>query len=361
MPGLRPLALLGTVAVTLVMSACGSGSDSNASSSSSSQTALNSKSAQQLAAAAEKEGSVTWYTTVAADDVQSVVEAFNKTYPGIKVNSIRLSADKIPPRIETEQRGGKYNADVVSGNSSYTAQLIQAGAYQPYEPPDATPLPAQLDLPEGYQTTTYVTTTVIAWNPTVLKQKGLTAPTSFADLTKPEWKGNFSIDPSAVNLYDALIEQTGRDAALKIAQGLGNNEPKFVESHTEALTQVQAGEPVATATAYGYKASDLKKDSPDQLDYINPNPLPTGADLINLAKNAPHPNAARLFLDWVTSQEGQKAIEDVTNHTSLRADVPNDPAVWDPSQFPPVYSHANLPADTFNKYQAEFKEALKAP
>jgi iron(III) transport system substrate-binding protein len=359
----RPLAVLGTVGVTLAVAACGSSSGGAASSSSaaSSANALDSKTAQQLFTAAKNEGSVTWYTTVAADDVKSVVDVFNKTYPGIKVNTIRLSADKIPPRVLTEQRGGKYNADVVTGNSSYTAQLIQAGAYQPYQPPDAAPLPAQLDLPKGYQTITYVTTTVIAWNPAVLKQKGLTAPTSFADLTKPEWKGHFSIDPGAVNLYDAMIEAKGHDAALKVVQGLGNNDPKFVESHTEAVTQVQAGEPVATATAYGYKASSLKKKTPGQLDFINPNPLPTGADLIDIAKNAPHPNAARLFLDWVTSQPGQKEIEDVTNHTSLRSDVPNDPAVWDPAKFPPVYSHANLPADTFNKYLAEYKAALKAP
>jgi iron(III) transport system substrate-binding protein len=277
------------------------------------------------------------------------------------VNSVRLSADKIPPRVETEQRGGKYNADVVSGNSTYTAQLIQAGAYQPYEPPDAVPLPDELDLPKGYQTTTYVTTTVIAWNPTVLKEKGLTAPTSFADLAKPEWKGHFSIDPSAVNLYDAMVVKMGHDAALNLMRGLGSNDPKFVESHTEALTQVQAGEPMATATAYGYKASSLKEKTPDQLDFVNPDPLPTGADLIDLAKNAPHPNAARLFLDWVSSKDGQKAIEDVTNHTSLRTDVPNDPAVWDTSKFPPLYSRANLPADTFNAELAEYKEALGAP
>src|SRR5947208_2355145 len=104
-----------------------------------------------LADAAAKDGSVTWYTTFADDDVQPMVAAFNKLYPNIKVNSLRLSADKIPPRVITEQRGGKFNADVVSGDSPQVAQLLQAGALQPYTPKDIAPLPTGLDLPQGYE------------------------------------------------------------------------------------------------------------------------------------------------------------------------------------------------------------------
>lgn len=320
-----------------------------------------SESAEQLAAAAAKEGSLTWYTTFSDDDVAPMIHAFNKTYPKVKVNALRLSADKIPARVTTEQRGGKYNADVISGNSSYVGQLIGYGALQPYIPPDAAALPTGLVMPRGYASSTYVTTTVIAYNPTVAKQDGLPAPTSWQDLTKPQWKGKFSIDPGAVNLYDSLIEAMGHDAALALMKALGDNSPRFVESHTEALTQVGAGEPVAAATAYGYKASSLKKDAPTTVEFVNSNPLPTGVDLIDVAKRAPHPNAARLFVDWMVSRTGQQAVVDLTNHTSLRPDVKNDPAVWNPSQWKPVYSHPNLSAEKFTQYLDEMKQALHAP
>ena len=48
-------------------------------------------------------------------------------------------------------------------------------------------------------------TTVVAYNPQIVQQKGLPVPTSWQDLTKPQWKGQFSIDPGAVNWYDSLI------------------------------------------------------------------------------------------------------------------------------------------------------------
>jgi iron(III) transport system substrate-binding protein len=289
------------------------------------------------------------------------VAAFNKLYPNIKINSLRLSADKIPPRVITEQRGGKFNADVVSGDSPQIAQLLQAGALQPYTPKDIAPLPSGLDLPQGYEGVVYAVTTVIAYNPAVVKQKGLPVPTSWEDLTKPQWKGQFSIDPGAVNWYDSLVKQMGHDKALALIKGLGDNKPRFVESHTQALTQVEAGEPAGAATAYGYKASkDLKKNK-GTLEFVNANPLPASLTLIDVVKNAPHPAAARLFEDWMVSKAGQDAVVDVTNHTSIRPDVKNDPAVWDESKWPAAWGEPNLSSEQYNSELNEMKSALKAP
>ncbi|HEY7047867.1 MAG TPA: ABC transporter substrate-binding protein [Jatrophihabitantaceae bacterium] len=353
----RSRAVLGLVAVGLAAAACSSSKTNSKGSSQLTQ----SLSREQLAAAAAKEGSLTWYTTFAADDVASMTKAFNKVYPQVSVKTLRLSADKIPARVSTEQRGGKYNADVISGNSSYVAQLIQTGALQPYSPPDAAPLPAGLDMPTGYDTYTYVTTTALAYNPTVLRQDGLPIPHTLQDLTKPVYKGKFSIDPGAVNIYDSTVKSIGADAAKKLFTDLGNNDPRFVESHTEAVTDVEAGEPPVAATAYGYKAASEKRKSPRNIDFVNPNPLPTGVDLLDIAKNAPHPNAARLFVDWLSSQAGQQSVVDITNHTSLRSDVDNDKTVWNPATWPPVYSNPNLPSATFNEYLADMKQALHAP
>ena len=120
------------------------------------------------------------------------------------------------------------------------AQLIQANALQSYSPPDQTPLPQGLSLPSGYQSVVYAVTTVIAWNPTIVKQKG--SPYRRASRPSPTaWKGKFSIDPTAVNWYDALIKIMGHPQALALVQKLGNNNPVLVESHTQALTDVQSG------------------------------------------------------------------------------------------------------------------------
>jgi len=347
-------------ALALGMAACGSSGGGSAQAAQPKST-LDSLSTADLAAAAAKEGSVTWYTTFADDDVQNMVTAFNKTYPNVKVNALRLSADKIPPRIITEQRGHQYSADVVSGDSPQVAQLLQAGVLQPYTPKDQSPLPGGLSMPAGYEGIVYVVTTVIAYNPSVVKQKNLPVPTSWQDFTNPAWKGQFSIDPGAVNWYDSLVKDMGHDQALNLLKGLGANKPVFVESHTQALTDVQAGEPAGAATAYGYKSSSLKKKTPTEVEYVNSNPLPASLTLIDVVKNAPHPAAARLFEDWMVSQEGQQAVVDITNHTSIRDDVKNDPKVWDETKWKPAWGDPNLPSATYNQELSEMKSALQAP
>lgn len=373
--GRRPLTAVTCAALAMLVSACGGGSTSgSASGSNNSSNAAGGAAASSLAvsnapsqgidqlkAQAKQEGSITWYTTFADKDVKPMIDAFNKKYPGIKVNALRLSADKIPARVITEQKGGKYNADVVSGDSPQIAQLIQAGALQPYNPPDAAPLPKGLNLPSGYTGVVYAVTTVPAWNPSAVQKAGLQPPTSWQDLTKPQWKGKFSIDPSAVNWYDALITEMGHDKAFALIQALGKNQPKLVESHTQALTQVEAGEPLATATAYGYKAASEKKKNPGQIEFANPNPLPSSLTLIDVVKKAPHPAAAKLFVDWMVSQAGQQEVVDQTNHTSLRNDVKNDTSVWDPSKWTPAWGTPVLSSDQYNKEVQDMKQALGAP
>jgi len=353
---------VGLAGLLLGAAACGSsGSGSGAAATNAKDTSLDSMTTQDLAGQAATEGSLTWYTTFADDDVQPMVAAFNKTYPNVKVNALRLSADKIPQRIITEQRGGKHNADVVSGDSPQVAQLLQAGALQPYTPKDIAPLPSGLDLPEGYEGVIYIVTTAVGYNPKLVEQKGLPTPTSWEDLTNPAWKGQFSIDPGAVNWYDSLVQSMGHDKALDLLKRLGDNQPVFVESHTQALTQVQAGEPIAAATIYGYKAASEKKKTPDAVEFVNSDPLPSSLTLVDVVKDAPHPAAARLFTDWIVSKDGQTAVVDITNHTSIRPDVKNDPTVWDEQKWPPAWGKPNLPANEYNTELGEMKSALHAP
>jgi len=315
----------------------------------------------QLEKPANAEGKVTWYTTFSSDDVDPMLKAFNKIYPKIKIDALRLSADQIPPKIITEQKGHQYTADVVSGDSPQIAQLIQAKTLQPYTPPDQTALPSGLSLPKGYEGVVYANTTPIAWNPTIVAQKHLPVPTGIETFTDPKWKGQFSIDPSAINWYDSLIKSMGHDKALALVKKLGDNDPVFVESHTEALTDVQSGEPAGAATIYGYKAASMKKDTPKQVEFLNYTPLPSSLNLTDVVANAPHPAAARLFDDWLVSQQGQQAIVDETNHTSIRADVKNDPTVWDEKKWPAAWGDPMLASSAYNSELAEYQQALHAP
>lgn len=356
----RTGATAGIAACLLLLAACGDGGTTTSSGGSDSLSGVTSLSASQLQSKAEQEGQVNWYTTFAANDVSDMVAAFNKVYPKIKVNALRLSADQLPTRVITEQRGQEFNADVVSGDAPQVDQLINANALQPYCPSDQQPLPSGQTMPKGYCGNVYVVTTVIVYNPKALGRLGLQPPKTFQDLTAPAWKGHFSMDPSAVNLYEGLINSMGHDKALALLKQLGANQPKLVESHTLALTQVEAGEPVASASAYGYKTASDARKNPGKVAFVNPTPLPTSFTPIDIARNAPHPAAATLFVNWMTSQQGQQAIIDTTNHTSLRTDVKNDATVWNPQQWQPAWGDASLSANLYNQYAGEMKSALGA-
>jgi iron(III) transport system substrate-binding protein len=219
-------------------------------------------------------------------------------------------------------------------------------------------LPSNLKMPDGYQGVLYLQTTVIAYNPQAVAKAGLTPPTSWQDFTKPEWKGNFSVDPEALNWYQSLITQMGHDQALALVTAIGNNSPKLVTNHTLAVTQLEAGEPLATATAYAHKVLEEQKKNPDALAFFNDNPLPTSLTLSDLGKNPPHPNAAQVFDDWMLSQAGQKVIVDVTAKVSVRTDVDNVPTIWNPTQWPAAYADPLASTDDYNKELQEFNTAM---
>jgi iron(III) transport system substrate-binding protein len=355
----RPSAvsLAAACAATIVLAGCGSSGSGTSGSGAGSSAA---QSISQLLPAANKEGTVVWYTTFVSSEITPIVKAFNEKYPKIKVQTLRLSADQIPPRVLTEQRGGKYNADVISGDAVQLDQLINAGALSSYDPPSLPSLPAGLTLPAGHRSVIYINTTVIAYNPAALKNAGLAPPTSWQDLTQPQWKGKFSIDPGAVNFYQSEIAAIGQSKALALMKALGDNNPTLVTSHTQALTQVEQGEPAVTATAYGYLAAAQAKQDPSHLAFVNASQLPTSLNLADVAKNAPHPAAAKLFLDWLESEQGQQAVVTVTDQTSIRSDVKDNPLVWNPAKWSPAWANPNTSSATYNTQVSAFQAALHA-
>jgi iron(III) transport system substrate-binding protein len=341
--------LLAGVTVVAV-SACGSSSSTTA--------AIAATPIPSLLPEADKEGVVHWYNAFTDDDIAAVTKAFNKQYPHIRIQSLRLDAQQIPGKVMTEQRAHTFNADVISSNAEYLNQLRLSGALTSYDPPDLQTPPADLHLPAGFRSVTYVNTTVIAYNPAAVKKLGLQPPTSWSDLAAPAWKGHFSIDPESLNWYQSLIASMGHDQALALMTALGDNAPVLVPNHTLAVTQVQSGEQAATATAYSHKVVELEHDLPGSIVFANSDPLPADLTLTDIAKNAPHPAAAQVFDDWLASKQGQDAIVDLTAKISLRTDADNDDTLWDPAKWKPAYADPLVTPSTYKTELTEFDQAL---
>jgi iron(III) transport system substrate-binding protein len=307
-----------------------------------------------VSAAAKREAVVVWYTSLDTKTLGAVVQRFQQSHPGISVQTLRLTSNLIPARLITEQRGGKFNADVVSGDIVPISQIAAAGALQPYRPAEADKfLKGALD-PNGYWTALYNDTTVIAWNPKKLEADHLAPPSSVADLAKPEWRGKIGLDATAYNWYQGLTETSGGEAAALLKKIVANH-PLITDGHTNTVMQLEAGEFDVTPTAYGYLA-DKDHRAGQAVDFVNPKPLLVGLTPIALVKNAPHPNAARVLLDWLLGHEGQSALVELSGRPSARTDVTNNPNVF--NQKMPIHVLRTPTPSEYNALVSEYKSIL---
>lgn len=297
-------------------------------------------------------GTVNFYSDLSSSAVAPVIAAFNKQYPKIHVDVLDLSTQDLVPRVETEQRAGEYNMDVVMATTDYVWQLVLNGGTQKYQAADAPPLPSTVQVPQqyqGYYTISTVEGFAFAYNPKELKQHGIAPPTSLEDFTKPEWKGEFSVNPGDEDWYNALIGAIGHPKALALIKALGANSPVKVTSHSQAATQVQSGAQFGTVDIHAEDGISLKKATPDTFNYVIPDPYPVTTDLAAIGKNAPHLANAKILFDWIESQKGQQTFVDVKQEVSLRSDVTNNPGDWNPTKWPaafaPLISTSNFNAD----------------
>jgi iron(III) transport system substrate-binding protein len=304
-----------------------------------------------LSVAAEPEGTVVWYSTLSTANLDRIAGAFMLRYPKIHVETLRMGSSQLAARVITEQRGGTFGADVISGDLFQVSQLVAAGAFQRYRYAEAAKfLPFTTDA-QGYWVNLYAMTTVIAWNPERLKADRLTPPASLDDFTKPEWKGRFGTDAEAMNWYLGLIA-TRKDAD-DLLRGIAANRPVITSGHAVTTTQVESGELDATPTSYGYLAdADHRAGKP--IDYLNPKPLLLTLTPVGLAAHAPHPGTARMLIDWLVSREGQQFIASAGGgYLSTRTDVANNPRLWNPRN--PYYVVPAPSPATFNAALRRFK------
>ena len=294
-----------------------------------------------VVAAAKSEGTVTWYSSLDAGTLNALVKLFNDTHPGITVKALQIGSNVIPARVMTERTAGKYNADVVSCDQFAFSQLAESDVFQQFKPSDPGKyLKGTLD-PKGNWIAFFTDTTVLAWNPDRLKADGLKAPTSLADLAKPEWKGKIGIDGSAFNWYQAMLAT--QKNAPEMLKKIADNKPLVTSGHSATITQLVNGEYDVTPTAYGYMAERARLAG-RSIEFLSPTPVPVGLELAAILKNAPHPDGARVLMDWLLSKRAQQFFAD-DGRTPTRTDIKSDLRVFNAKM--PFYV---LPAPARNEY-----------
>jgi ABC-type Fe3+ transport system substrate-binding protein len=265
-----------------------------------------------LYAAAKKEGKVVWYTSLIVNQaVRPLVAAFNKKYPGIEVEYSRGDSGPNAIKVIDEARAGKVTSDVFDGIAT-APPLLKAGLVEKFVPPDADKYPAALRDPEG------------RWNALVLYFLTLGVNTQLVgkdeikaaqDLLNPKWKGKiaWSTAPaSGAPVYVGSVLQTmGEDKGMAFLRALAKQNIVNVEAtNRTVLDQVILGQYAIALSIFNHHAQ-ISEAKGAPVTWLKVEPIPAPFHAIGLVKNAPHPNAARLLIDFLLSQEGQQAFADV--------------------------------------------------
>lgn len=257
---------------------------------------------------AKQEGRIVFYTSWGPSDADYVTKAFERKYPPLKVESVRASSEKTLNRILSEQRAGKFLGDVVAVSGIQSGILKEKLALDRYQSKEAANFPADWRDPDGYGVGLHQTIYVIGYNSRLVSADA--APKSYEDLLQPRWKGQLGWDTEEYYLFGALIKARGKDKGMEYWRRLAEQQVNFRKGYTLITELVSAGEFPVAVSLYQHRVDEYsEKGAP--LQWVAPNPLVGGdPNRISLLKNAPRPNAAKIFIDFMLSVEGQKLLQD---------------------------------------------------
>jgi iron(III) transport system substrate-binding protein len=276
-----------------------------------------------LLAQVKKEGRVTWYTTVSIPECKQLIDLFEKQYPFVKVDLLRSGAGALVNRVVSEYAARNYSADVLQGTASRggLSLLKKRGILGRYESPEFKFLSAELKDKEGYWGSTFQNTFVLAYNSRNVKPSDV--PRSYEDLLKPMWKGRQIInDTDNFEWFDGLLKFWGKDKGLAYFRRLAAQDQIFQRGARGRIQLVSAGE-APLAIGYGPHAqSYVNQGAP--IDWVGLEPVVVIVNTVSLASKAPHPAAAKLFIDFLLSKPAQIKLRELSRIPS-RSDVDADP------------------------------------
>jgi iron(III) transport system substrate-binding protein len=280
----------------------------------------------ELIEAARKEGKISYYSALELTTAERLGKAFEAKYPGIAVRVERSGAERIYQRIAQEQDSGINAVDVA--NSTDPAHYLDwkskdwLAAYLPDDV--AQHFPADQVDPDGTYATSCAWIETIGYNTGLVKPED--APKSYADLLDPKWQGK--IVKAHPGYSGAIMTATfvlSRELGWQFFEKLAQQKVLQVQSAADPPKKLLLGERAVMADGNDYNLLLLKEQGkPVEVVYAS-----EGSPLIivpsGVFKNAPNPNAARLFQSFFFSLEGQQLLVDNFAHRSFHAQVKEKP------------------------------------
>jgi ABC-type Fe3+ transport system substrate-binding protein len=322
-----------------------------------------------LIKAAKAEGKV----VVDGPPIKRVREALSKGFKkryGIPVSYISSGTSKSGSRVRSERAAEKYILDVfISGADTPLLTMKKAGWLDPVAPilvdPEVTDKSKWTDGHLWYMDPDKTILRVLRYvSPQLVINTKLVKPgeiTKWSDLLNPKWKGKIvAKDPSVSGSGASLISYFYKTFGESYVKDLYQTQTPFLTRSGRQMVQwlsqdkyaIGVGPSVSQFRRFKKKGFALESVAPTD----GPGVMSGGWGTISLLKNAPNPNAAKLFINWFASQEGQTIYSKVVTSLSLRTDTPHD---WAPKFILPQKGKKYVDTYMYDFVVKERAEAFK--
>ena len=278
---------------------------------------------EKLLEGAKKEGQLVIYTGMDAEEANVFAREFEKKYPSIKTDLFRASGEKVLTKLLTEYRAKTFRADIFQVSVIQTIQFKNEGFLQKYVSPESNFYPDSFKDPEGYWNSFYLLPYAITYNTNAVSPGE--APKSYEDLLNPKWKGKIGLEAEQYQWFFHLLKIMGKEKGMAFMGRLAEQNLDLRAGHSLILQLVVAGEIPISVVLYANQVEFFKRTKRAPIEWVRfKGPTITAINAISIPARAPHPNAAKLFVDFGLSREGQEILGKF-NRVPARPDVPPDP------------------------------------
>ena len=268
---------------------------------------------QKILEGAKKEGKVVLYSAMIVNQaMRPLMDAFNKKYPGVSGEYLRADGREIINKVLAESRARALVADVVESGGVATP-LTKAGVLERWSSPATEALPKDMVDKDGYWAANRLNYFGLGYN---TKQVSKTdAPKAYTDLLDPKWKGKLSwsweSETGGTMMFITAVRRIMGEAKAEeyLSKLAGQGVLNVVGSSRALVDRVIQGEyPMAIGIFAHHPLISAKDGAPVATSMFDP--VPSNSSEIMLMKNAPHPHAAMLLIDFCLSTEGQATLRE---------------------------------------------------
>ena len=271
---------------------------------------------------ARKDNEVVFYTTTNLEEAAAMARHFKAKYPSIEVNINRAEGERIITKVLQETRAKKSFVDVIQTPAFYLHALRKRGVLGEFASSEDRFYP-QSFKEEKFWTATYYNPYVVLYNTKLVAAQNL--PKRYEDLLQPFWKNKMILEKDKIDWFTGMLQILGRERGVKYMRDISRQNPMLRIGQTLITQLVAAGEASLQINSNAVTVNRMKqKGAP--IDWVAPGPLPGLMVAAGLTAQAPHPAAARLFLDFLLSKAGQQLYQSA-GRLVARSDLPQDESI----------------------------------